>query len=154
MSCVVNFQWNYINVLKFPSYGLNEQQAMKHNCFHYGTIDLLLVINESINNNNCANWRPICLSPVAYTLYPSILKGRLRPLVEPLIGNEQAGFGPGKQTQDNIFTVRKILKKTSDHGRTVYHAFLDLKAAFDSGPRKDKWEALNAKRVPQKLSTN
>lgn len=75
----------------------------------------------------------------------------MRPLVEPLIGNEQESFRPGRQTKGNIFTVRNILEKAWDRGGSKYLAFLDNKTAFHSVPKMEIREALNAKCVPQNL---
>jgi hypothetical protein len=43
---------------------------------------------------------------VQYKLFTSILRDRLEPLAEKVIGEYQAGFGKGKSTIDQIFTVK------------------------------------------------
>ncbi|KAG8229181.1 hypothetical protein J437_LFUL001053 [Ladona fulva] len=74
-------------------------------------------------------------SSVIYKLYTRMLEKKLRKVIE----NKQACFRTGSQTQDHIFTLN------------LYLAFLDLRAAFDSVPRKYLWEALIKKKVPYEL---
>ena len=70
--------------------------------------------------------------------------------MEGKLEEEQAGFRPGRQTQDHIFILRTMMGKMLDKNKRIYLAFLDLKAAFDSLPRKYLWEAL-PKEVPKEL---
>ena len=39
---------------------------------------------------------------------------------------------PGRSTVDQIFALYKIIEKCNEHNRTLYIAFVDFKAAFDS----------------------
>ena len=45
---------------------------------------------------------------------------------------------PGRSTIDQIFALRQIIEKCNEHNRTLYIAFLDVKAAFDSIDRISK----------------
>lgn len=113
--------------------------------------NIIIPIHKKGCQVECSNYRPICLSPVVYKIYTSILERRLRPIVEHQIGEEQAGFRPGRQTQDHIFSIRNVLQKSWDRDKNMYLAFLDLKSAFDSVPREEIWNALRAKNVLRSL---
>ena len=86
-----------------------------------------------------------------YKIYTRILERRLRRAVEEDMEEEQAAFRPGRQTQDQIFTIRVAVEKNLEKNKDLYLAFIDLRAAFDSVPRRYIWEALEAKKVPLKL---
>lgn len=114
---------------------------------------VIIPIHKKGSQTECANYRPISLLSVAYKMYTHILEKRLRRIVERHLEEEQAGFRPGRQTQDNIFVIRNILEKSWDRNKNTYLAFLDLKAAFDSVPRQEIWNALAEKNVPRDLLT-
>jgi hypothetical protein len=63
----------------------------------------------------------------------------------------QAAFRPDRQTQDPVYSIRTICDKFIDTGKQVHLALLDLKAAFDTVPRVEIWNALARKNVPSKL---
>ena len=84
-------------------------------------------------------------------VYTRILEQQRRACVEPRMKEEQAAFRHLRQTQDHIFSLRMVTEKTLDRGRNIYLAFLDLKAAFDSVPRQEIWNALQEKRIPSNL---
>jgi len=59
----------------------------------------------------------------------------MKQYVESALGEEQAGFRPGRRTIiDQLFTMRHtcILEKSIEHNQKVFINFLDFKQAFDS----------------------
>ena len=60
---------------------------------------------------------------------------------------------PNRSTIDQISAVRLIVEKFREfrNGRSLYIAFIDLKAAFDSIDRRSLWSALEAIGLPSKL---
>ena len=60
-------------------------------------------VHKKGSNKECDNYRAICLSSVVYKMYTNILERRLRKIIEGKLEEEQAGFRPGRQTQDHIF---------------------------------------------------
>jgi hypothetical protein len=64
---------------------------------------------------------------------------------------EQAAFRPGRQTQDPIYSIHTICDKFIERGKEVNLVLLDLKAAFDTVPREEIWNALARKNVLIKL---
>jgi hypothetical protein len=77
---------------------------------------------------------------------------RPREIIEPELEEEQGAYGPLRQTQDHIYSIRTKCEKFIDKGRDVYFAFLDLKAAFDLIPREVISEALAEINVPEALT--
>ena len=47
---------------------------------------------------------------------------------------------PGRSTIDQIFALLQIIEKCNEHNRTLYIAFVDFKAAFDSIDRISLWD--------------
>jgi sorting nexin-29 len=63
----------------------------------------------------------------------------------------QCGHRQERSTVDQIFTVRQILKKCSEHGKDTRHLFIDFKAAYDSIDRRRLYAAMEKLNIPQKL---
>ena len=61
-----------------------------------------------------------------------ILLNRLKPQAEKIIAEEQAGFGTGRSTTEQIFNLRILCEKYLQHQQDLYHVFIDFKKAFDS----------------------
>ena len=60
-----------------------------------------------------------------------IILNRLKPQVEKIIAEEQAGFRAGRSTTEQIFNLRILCEKYLQHQQDLYHVFIDFKKAFD-----------------------
>ena len=60
-----------------------------------------------------------------------IILNRLKPQVEKIIAEEQAGFRAGRSTTEQIFNLRILYEKYLQHQQDPYHVFIDFKKAFD-----------------------
>ncbi len=58
---------------------------------------------------------------------------------------------PRRSTVDKIFALRQIIEKCNEHNRTLYIAFVDFKAAFDSIDRISLWDLIRISDTPPKL---
>jgi sorting nexin-29 len=76
---------------------------------------------------------------------------RLTPYVESTIGDYQCGYPGERSTADQIFTIRQILEKCSEHGKDTHHLFIDFKAAYDSIERRSLYASMVELNIPQKL---
>ena len=60
-----------------------------------------------------------------------IVLNRLKPQVEKIIAEEQAGFRAGRSTTEQIFNLRTLCEKYLQHQQDLYHVFIDFKKAFN-----------------------
>ena len=60
-----------------------------------------------------------------------IILNRLKPQVEKIIAEEQAGFRAGRSSTEQIFNLRILYEKYLQHQQDLYHVFIDFKKAFD-----------------------
>ena len=60
-----------------------------------------------------------------------IILNRLKPQVEKIITEKQAGFRAGRSTTEHIFSLRILCEKYLQHQQDLYHVFVDFKKAFD-----------------------
>ena len=72
-------------------------------------------------------------------VFLKILQGRISRAVDELIDDEQAGFRHGRNTTDNIFTVRNILESCEEWRCRLFINFIDFRKAFDSISRDALW---------------
>jgi len=73
------------------------------------------------------------------------------PHVETTIGDYQSGYRRERSAVDQIFTIRQILEKCSEHGTDTHHLFINFKAAYDSINRHSLYAAMKEMNIPQKL---
>ncbi|KAI3361110.1 hypothetical protein L3Q82_013312, partial [Scortum barcoo] len=63
-------------------------------------------------------------------------RGRIRPIVEPWIQEEQCGFCPGRGTLDQLYTLRAgCLRVYGRLPNQCHMCFVDLEKAFDRVPQ-------------------
>ena len=60
-----------------------------------------------------------------------IILNRLKPQVEKIIAEDQAGFRAGRSTTKQIFNLQIHCEKYLQHQQDLYHVFIDFKKAFD-----------------------
>ena len=89
----------------------------------------------------CKNYRGISLLCTGYKILTTVINNRLKKYTEHIIGEYQAGFGTGKSTTDQIFTVKKLLLKVWQHNVEIHQIFVDFQKAYDS-IRRDKLYAI------------
>ena len=65
------------------------------------------------------------------TVILKIKLNRLKPQVEKIIAEEQAGFRSGRSTSVQIFILRILCERYLQHQQDPYHVFVDFKKAFD-----------------------
>ena len=60
-----------------------------------------------------------------------IILNKLKPQVEKIIAEEQAGFRAARSTTEQIFNLHILCEKYLQHQQDLYHVFIDFKKALD-----------------------
>ena len=102
------------------------------------------VIHKKGDVENVSNYRPICSLLALYKLLPTILYGRLYPVLDQKQAEDQAGFRKTYQTTDHLATYRLIEQKCHEWGIKMWTATVDFTKAFDSISHKSIWQALKS----------
>jgi hypothetical protein len=113
-----------------------------------------LVVNifKMRDKSKCENYGGISLLPTAYKLYRKILKDKLQPIAENILGEEQHGFHKGRSTADAVSTIKQIMEKSREFNQPLYMLFLDYEKAYDRVNRDKLWEILYSYDIPKKFS--
>ena len=80
-----------------------------------------------------------------------IILNILKPQVEKIIAEEQAGFRAGRSTTEQIFNLRILCEKYLQHQPDLYHVFVDFKKAFDRVWHAALWETIKKYNISANL---
>ena len=80
-----------------------------------------------------------------------VILNRLTPQAEEIIAEEQAGFRRGRSTTEQIFNLRVLCEKYSQHQQDIFHVFIDYKKAFDRVWHDALWATMKRYNMGQKL---
>jgi len=97
------------------------------------------------------NYRGISLMSIAAKVYNRILLDRIRPHVDPLLRNNQAGFRPGRSCAQQIHILRRIMEGFKEYQLPLIATFVDFKKAFDSINRSMMFSVLRHYGIPQTI---
>ena len=100
---------------------------------------------------DCHNYRGISLLCTVYKIFTYILRKKLEPYYERVIGEYQAGFRRGTSTTDQIYTVKLMSEKFWEYNMNLYHLFIDFKTAYDSVDRTGLYTILAQQRIHPKI---
>ena len=95
------------------------------------TQSLIITLPKKGNLQLCQNYRTISLISHLSKVMLKVILNRLKPQVEEIIAEEQAGFRAGRSTTEQIFNPRILCEKHIQHQQNLYHVFIDFKKAFD-----------------------
>ena len=95
------------------------------------TQSLVITLLKKGNLQQCQNYRTI--SPISHPskVMLKIILNKLKPQVEKIIAEEQAGFRAGRSNTEQIFNLQSMCEKYLQHHQDLYHVFIDFKKAFD-----------------------
>lgn len=79
-----------------------------------------------------SSYRPISLLSMCYKLLERIILHRINPAVEKILNIEQAGFRPGRSTQDQVLALTTYIENGYQRRDKTGAVFLDLTAAYDT----------------------
>jgi hypothetical protein len=67
---------------------------------------------------------------VCYTFLTNVLRRRVVPYAEEILGDHQCGFWKGRSTADNLFMLRCILEKSYELNLNLHLLFIDFKQSL------------------------
>lgn len=80
-----------------------------------------------------------------------VILNRLIPQTEEVITEEQAGFRQKRSTTEQIFNLRIMCEKYSQHQQDIYHVFIDFKKAIDRVWHDALWATMRRYNMGQNL---
>ena len=94
------------------------------------TQTLIITLPKKDNLQLCQNYRTII--SLSSKVMLKVILNTLKPQAEEIIAEEQAGFGAGRSSTEQIINLRILCEKYLQHQKNVHHVFIDLKKkAFD-----------------------
>ena len=108
-------------------------------------------IHKKGDRSECNNYKGNTLLNNACKIFSSILNKRLKIATEKIIGDYQCRFCRNKSKTDQLFILRQMIGKHTEHSLGLHMLFIDLKQAFDSVNRKRLFETMDNTGIPQKL---
>ena len=78
------------------------------------------------------SYQPISLLCVPYKILERLICARVKPLVDPLLPKEQAGFRRRKSTVDQVVLLTQNIKDSFETKKKAGAVFVDLTAAYDT----------------------
>ena len=94
------------------------------------TQSLVITLPKKGNLQQCQNYRTMSLISHPSKVMLKIILNRLKPQVEKIIAEEQAGSRAGRSTTEQIFNLRILCEKYLQHQQDLYYVFIDFKKAF------------------------
>lgn len=107
-------------------------------------------IHKKGDKMDCSNYRGITLLGVVYKVFSAVIRRRLDPIVEDLLGEYQCGFRRSRSTINQLFNIRQIMEKMWEYNIDMHHLFIDFKQAYDSVKRQPLLNAMKELGIPTK----
>ena len=104
------------------------------------------------NPEECSNYPTIALISHATKVMLKILQARLQQYMNRELPDDQAGFRKGKETRDQIATIRWIIKKAREFHKNIYFCFIDYAKAFDCVNHNKLWKILKEMGISDHLT--
>ena len=113
--------------------------------------NVIISMPKKGNLQLCSNYRTISLISHGSKVVLKIILNRLKPQVENIISEEQAGFRHGRSTIEHIFNLRILCEKHLEHQINIYHVFVVFKKSFDRVWHEALWATINKFKISRKL---
>ena len=117
-------------------------------------LSIIVPIYKKGGKDDPTNYRPISLLNTISKLYARHLQWKLEEWLrqENILADEQAGFREGRTTIDQCLVLQHLIEKySSSKIASLYVAFIDFRAAFDSISRTKLWEKLETSTIDRRL---
>ena len=116
------------------------------------TKSIILTMPKKGDITKCENYRTISLINHSSKILLEIIWCRMKPYVEAILAEEQAGFRPGLSTVEPVFVLKMLIQhRIEKKDGKVFAVFIDYKKAFDRVWHDGLFSVLQQYGVPQKL---
>ena len=116
------------------------------------TKSIILTMPKKGDITKCENYRTISLINHSSKILLEIIRRRMKPYVESILAEEQAGFRPGRSTVEQVFALKLLIQhRIEKKDGKVFAVFIDYKKAFDRVWHDGLFSVLQHYGVPQKL---
>ena len=109
---------------------------------------VISVIYKSGDATLPQNYRPICIIPLLYKLFSTLLYKRIYPILDAEQCKDQAGFRSRYSTVDHMFVFTMLQEKSEEFSLNSWVAAIDFKKAFDTIRQGYLWDALKEQNLP------
>lgn len=83
--------------------------------------------------NTMRDFRPVSCCNVVYKCIAKVLVGRLKPVLNDLVGVQQSAFIPGRHIAENILLMQELMRgHHRDNGEPRCAVKIDIQKAYDS----------------------
>jgi len=100
--------------------------------------------------NECKNYRPICLTQIAYKIWSILITTRISKIPHLITGINQLGYKHGLSTLGAIQKLEEYIRESKKGSQILT---MDLSKAFDAINRTLLWTALYKKGIPLENTT-
>ena len=114
--------------------------------------NIILPLPKKKSLYEMTTYRGITLMSIAAKVYNGILLNRIRPLVDPTLRHNQAGFRTGRSCTQQVFILRRLIKGADDQQLPLSVTFIDFKKTFDSIIRNAMFKVLRHYGIPETLA--
>lgn len=98
-----------------------------------------------------SNYRGISLMSILAKVYNRIILNRIRPVIDKLLRPNQAGFRPGRNANEQINALRRMIEGANEKALPLVIVFVDFFKAFDSIIRGMLFEILRLYGIPNTI---
>ncbi|KAG0422491.1 hypothetical protein HPB47_001687 [Ixodes persulcatus] len=101
------------------------------------------------------DYRPLTVTPVAYSVFATIINGRITQCAEEsgILTEWQNGFRRGRRLEDNLFTLTQCIAIARREKRAMITCFLDIAKAYDCIPHTMLLKILKQLNMPETWMT-
>ena len=107
-------------------------------CFLWKRAKVLAILKPNKKPDDPNNYRPISLLCCLYKLLERIILTRLTPILEEHLLHEQAGFRPGRGTEEQVLALTSLIESGFERKLKTGTVLVDL-----SADRMERWSPLH-----------
>jgi len=103
-------------------------------------------------SKKCSEHRTISLISHPSKVLLTIILNRIKPGIEEILDDSQAGFRKDRSTVEQILNLRLLCESQRNHQKNVFHNFIDFKKAFDRVWHEALWHTMAKYNINQGMT--